>query len=68
MSDPRAKILYPLDMPRCEAQRQTPYDNDTKNTDFQCKWSARYQIDGHNFCSKHAGVAALQLMLGAIDE
>jgi hypothetical protein len=62
---PRAEFLYPVDLPQCEARRENKYLNDTVDTNFQCKWSARYTIDGHYFCSKHAGVAALQILLGA---
>lgn len=60
-----ARLLYPLDLPQCEARREGHYANDTSETDKRCKWSARYEIDGHKFCSKHAGVAALQILLGA---
>jgi hypothetical protein len=60
---PKAECLHPIDRPQCEAQRETKYRNDTKDTDKQCKGSSRYKIDGHYFCSKHAGVAALQILL-----
>lgn len=61
----RATALYPLNLPQCAAQREAKYANDTPGTDKRCTWSARYEIDGHSFCSKHAGVAALQILLGA---
>lgn len=64
----KAEFLYPLDMPRCESIRQTPYANDKPDTDKQCKWSARYKIDDHHYCSKHAGVAALQILLRGEDD
>jgi len=67
MAKPKAKstaeFLYPLNLPQCEVQREGKYANDTKNTDKQCKWVSRYKIDGHYFCSKHAGIAALQILL-----
>jgi len=59
----KAHILYPTNMPQCQAQREGGYANDTPNTDKRCKWSARYKIDDHYFCSKHAGVAALSILL-----
>ena len=59
----RAEYLHPLNLPQCEVQRETRYANDTQDTDKRCKWGARYKIDGHFFCSKHAGVAALQILL-----
>lgn len=58
-----AEMIYPMDLPQCEAGRQTPYANDTAETDKQCKWSGKYRIDGRKFCSKHAGQAALQILL-----
>jgi len=63
-----ARVLYkpsvpPDDLPQCEAMRQSPYANDTPETDRQCKWAARYEIDGHYYCSKHAGQVALQKLL-----
>lgn len=63
MTESRARMLYPLELPQCEAGRQTPYASDTDATDKQCKWSGKYLIDGRNFCSKHAGQAALQILL-----
>ncbi len=62
----RAEHLYPTELPQCEAIREGKYDNDTPETDKQCKWNARYKIDEHFFCSKHAGVAALQILLRSV--
>lgn len=59
------KILYnpptAPELPQCEALRKTGYANDTDKTDFQCKWSARFNINGKMLCSKHAGRELLQL-------
>lgn len=49
------------DLPQCEAIRKTPYANDHEGTDFQCKWSAMYSINGKLLCSKHAGAELLKL-------
>ena len=49
------------DLPQCEAQRKTPYANDTPTTDRQCSWSALYVINGKCLCSKHAGAELLRL-------
>lgn len=70
--DQRAVRLIPavekIETPQCEAMRTNPYANDTDKTDFQCKWSSRYRIDGRNLCSKHAGIAALEILIkGARD-
>lgn len=61
------KVLYvpsvaPVDLPRCEAQRQTNYANDHLSSDRQCKWSARYNINGRLLCKKHAGPEALKIL------
>lgn len=58
-----AEHLHPVEMPRCDATRDTAYANDTDDTDKQCKHTARYRIDDHCFCTKHAGQAALQILL-----
>lgn len=55
-------------LPQCEAIRQTPYANDTPERNKQCKWSARYRINGRNLCSKHAGQAALALLVETAQE
>lgn len=60
------RVLYtpavpPPELPQCEAMRKTPYANDHSRTDFQCKWSARYFINGKLLCSKHAGQEALKM-------
>jgi len=56
------------DLPQCEAIRATPYANDTPDRDRRCKWSARYRIDGRLLCSKHAGPAALEILLKMEDQ
>lgn len=56
-------VVIPKPTPQCEATRQSPYANDTKDTDKQCKWSSRFEIDGRFYCSKHAGQVALRKLL-----
>lgn len=57
--EPVAQVV----LPRCEAIRTSPYANDTDTTDRQCRWSAKFRIDGRNLCSKHAGPVALEILL-----
>lgn len=56
-------LTEPIITPQCEAKRLTPYANDTGETDFQCKWSSRYKIEGQYLCTKHAGAKALEILL-----
>lgn len=51
------------DLPQCEAIRKGNYANDTENTNRQCKWSARYEINGVCLCSKHAQKEALRILV-----
>ncbi len=50
------------DLPQCEAIRQTNYANDTPERDRQCKWGARYFLNGRYLCKKHAGPEALKIL------
>lgn len=49
---------------QCEANRECNYHNDTPKTNRQCCFSARFEVNGKLLCSKHAGVAALKILLG----
>lgn len=64
---PRAKRLVeplvPIELPQCEAIRAHAYPNDKPDTDKSCKNRAKYIIDGKHLCQKHAGPAALALLL-----
>lgn len=51
------------DRGQCEASRVYNYHNDRPTTDRQCKHSARFVVDGKRLCAKHAGVAALHILL-----
>lgn len=58
------RLLPPaLSLPQCSARRVTRYANDTARTDRQCLCRARYRVDGQPLCTKHAGVAALAILL-----
>ncbi len=56
-------VAEPIETPRCEAVRETPYANDKADTNFQCKWSSRFKIEGKHLCSKHAAKRALEILL-----
>lgn len=60
------KVLYvpavEPDLPQCEADRKSNYANDRHDTDRQCRWSARYHINGKLLCKKHAGIEALAML------
>lgn len=56
--------IVPVDLPPCDALRKSPYANDKPDTDRRCKWSAKYRIGNRNLCTKHAGPAALAVLLG----
>ena len=57
------QVLKPVPTPRCEAERTEPYLTDTAETDMQCRFKSRYKIDGKYLCTRHAGKAALQILL-----
>jgi hypothetical protein len=61
----RATALCPsiASLPRCEAEREHDYANDTINTDRQCKKYAKYCIEGKYYCTGHASMWALRTML-----
>jgi hypothetical protein len=43
--------------------RENKYANDTPETDFRCTKTARFRVGDDNFCSSHAGMAALNLLM-----
>lgn len=49
---------------QCEATREAKYHSDRPSTDRRCQLSSRFEVNGRRLCSKHAGVAALHLLLG----
>jgi len=49
--------------PRCATQRKSIYYNDKPSTDKQCTLKARYIINGKPLCSRHAGIAAIEILL-----
>lgn len=63
MGTPKVRVLYPVTVPNCEAIRETPYANDTPETDKRCHHLAKYEIDGKKLCQKHAQAVALHLLL-----
>jgi len=58
-----ARMLHPIALPRCEAVREAAYYNDTAATDKQCKLHAKYELEGKNLCTSHAGQVALSILL-----
>lgn len=59
----KAEPLYPTNLPQCEAMRENVYANDKPDTDKQCSKSARYRVGEHCFCTSHAGIAALSILM-----
>jgi hypothetical protein len=52
--------------PRCEAQRIYSYFNDPKGKPLpQCEHTSSYVINGQHLCKRHAGDAALRILLEA---
>jgi uncharacterized protein (DUF2461 family) len=51
------------DLPRCEAERTEPYANDTAATNKRCKRSAKFNVDGRSYCTRHAEAVSLSLLL-----
>jgi hypothetical protein len=52
-------------LPQCEAGRVTKYHNDRPDTDRRCKGRARYKVAAASYCTRHAGVVALRILLGS---
>lgn len=61
----RVKRLWPdlSELGQCEAAREGKYGNDTPQTDRQCVFTAKYLVDGKRLCTRHAGVAALRILM-----
>lgn len=61
----RAASLIPEihTMPQCMAQRTGNYMNDRLDTDRQCRHHAKFMVDGKFYCTKHAGVVALKILI-----
>lgn len=64
-----ARQPYPIDLPQCEADvraegyrewRMRRYGADG----LRCQHQAHYKIGGKNLCTRHAGEAALVILLG----
>ena len=62
---PIVKSLWPdiHTLGQCEASREGRYANDKPTTDFRCVHTAKYEIRGRRLCTKHAGVAALRILM-----
>lgn len=58
-----AETINPLVLPRCDAGRDTPYASDGEGTEYRCNFTARYRVGDGNFCTRHAGVAALAILM-----
>ena len=59
----KASPLYPINLPQCEAIRLNVYANDKPDTSKQCIKTAKYRVGDNCFCSSHAGVAALSILM-----
>ena len=61
----RATILVEImKLPRCSAERITPYANDERTeTGPRCKQGARFIVEGVTLCKRHAQLYALQILL-----
>lgn len=64
MTTARRLIAQPGSFGQCQATRTASYYNDTPTTDKRCQLSARFELAGGHYCSKHAGVVALRVLLG----
>lgn len=53
----------PPKLPQCDAIRKERYANDRPETDRRCRNAASFAIAGKNYCRKHAGAVALDLLL-----
>jgi hypothetical protein len=66
---PTAKSLWPSleQLGRCEAQRESRYQEswEAEHPDKQCMHAAKYQIGENRYCARHAGVAALKILIEA---
>lgn len=49
--------------PRCDATRATRYLNDTASSDYRCEFSARYEHEGKHYCTRHASLKALAILI-----
>ncbi|WP_174874211.1 hypothetical protein [Vogesella oryzae] len=64
----RRLIAQPGSFGQCQATRAYSYYNDTPTTDKRCQLSARFELAGAHYCSKHAGVVALRVLLGETEK
>ncbi len=53
-------VLHPIDTPMCDGIVRHYRDGEGPH---KCGFVAKYQIEEKNFCDKHAGYVALQLLL-----
>lgn len=50
--------------PQCEARRENPYYSDRKGEPLpRCSHSSSYMLEGRHLCARHAGAAALRLLV-----
>ena len=68
MSDPTVKVLRPFDpirLPKCCAPLAPAaymYRRNPTQKDKVCQNFASVCIDGKNYCKKHGGIVALQIL------
>ena len=62
----RAKALY-VDLPRCTAKvGDTTLGwrrSQGEAADDKCRQPAKFEIDGRHFCARHAGAAAIKVLM-----
>lgn len=70
MSKARRIIPTVEERGRCEAQRKYTYllSYENKHPDKQCCSTASIEIEGKRYCFRHAGIVALQILLGEKNE
>ena len=53
---------------KCQAVRFGTYANDLKGHVYQCDFVAKYEMDNHRLCRRHAATLALLHLEGAPEE
>ncbi len=67
-----ARSLWPDrdELGQCEANRETRYASDweARHPDKRCAHTSSYEIGGKRYCKRHAGLAALRILVEGRDE
>lgn len=62
----KTTVLIPPDGTPCSAVRITPYPYDDDESDKLCGKAATYCVNGKNYCTVHAGKAALAILINGV--